>query len=614
MKGCLSYMNINNINVNKYPVSQVFDPDSKVVFEIPKYQREYTWGTREWESLYDDLIENDDGYFLGSIICINCATDSINAPKFEVVDGQQRLTTLSIFLSALYTTLNNNKELLDEEQQTDILQLKRKIVLKKTQSDIRVVPQIQNSNRDDYLGLLAQIGIIPNRQMPNHAGLRQIIKAYKYLLKRINNTLEETNDKVTAMFRILEKVNTSILVIIEVSNHADAYTLFESLNNRGVPLTSVDLIKNLLLARLDSKGEENIDYYFTRWTEILNNLGEEYSEQERFFRQNYNAFRKSLNLPFIKDDRQYPLGTIATRSTLLDIYEKLITKDPIGVLDELSENAAIYAGIVLNKTDGLTQAQRDSYQDLQRVQGAPSYLFLMYLVKNTVSLGIDSNDIVKICRLLVNFFIRRNLTDTPPTRDLNRIFMSYIEEIELNKYTGAKIYNNLRSALINISSSDKIFEEKLRGPVYDDNSSATRFILCMMAKRSMTLENEKDLWRKTNSNQYVWSIEHIFPQGSNIPDVWVDMIADGDYEQAKEYQTLYVHTLGNLTITGYNSTLSNKAFFEKKNRKDTNGNYIGYRNGLNLNDDVCDKDKWTVNIIKARTDRMVKEIMSMFAL
>ena len=260
--------------------------------------------------------------------------------------------------------------------------------------------------------------------MPNHAGLRRIIKAYKYLLKRINNTLEETNDKVTAMFRILEKVNTSILVIIEVSNHADAYTLFESLNNRGVPLTSVDLIKNLLLARLDSKGEENIDYYFTRWTEILNNLGEEYSEQERFFRQNYNAFRKSLNLPFIKDDRQYPLGTIATRSTLLDIYEKLITKDPIGVLDELSENAAIYAGIVLNKTDGLTQAQRDSYQDLQRVQGAPSYLFLMYLVKNTVSLGIDSNDIVKICRLLVNFFIRRNLTDTPPTRDLNRIFMS----------------------------------------------------------------------------------------------------------------------------------------------------------------------------------------------
>lgn len=271
-------MNINNINVNKYPVSQVFDPDSKVIFEIPKYQREYTWGTREWEALFDDLIENDDGYFLGSIICINSATDSINAPKFEVVDGQQRLTTLSLFLSALYTTLNSNKELLDEDQQADILQLKRKIVLKKTQSDIRVVPQVQGSNRDDYLGLLAKIGIIPKRPMPNFAGLRHIVKAYNYFLKRINATLEETDDKVAGMFRILDKVNAAIMVMIEVSNHADAYTLFESLNNRGTPLTSVDLIKNQLLARLDVSGEENLDYYFTRWTEILGNFGEEYSE------------------------------------------------------------------------------------------------------------------------------------------------------------------------------------------------------------------------------------------------------------------------------------------------------------------------------------------------
>jgi len=607
-------MNINNINVNKYPVSQVFDPDSKVIFEIPKYQREYTWGTREWEALFDDLIENDDGYFLGSIICINSATDSINAPKFEVVDGQQRLTTLSLFLSALYTTLNSNRELLDEDQQADILQLKRKIVLKKTQSDIRVVPQVQGSNRDDYLGLLAKIGIIPKRPMPNFAGLRRIVKAYNYFLKRINATLEETDDKVAGMFRILDKVNAAIMVMIEVSNHADAYTLFESLNNRGTPLTSVDLIKNLLLARLDVSGEENLDYYFTRWTEILGNLGEEYSEQERFFRQNYNAFRKSLNAPFVKGDRQYPLGTIATRSTMLDIYEKLITKDPVGALDELSENAAIYAGIILNKTDGLTPAQRDSYQDLLRVQGAPAYLLLMYLIKNSETLGLTEEDIVKICRLLVIFFVRRNLTDTPPTRDLTRMFMSYIEEIEQNEYTGDAIYDNLRSTLIKSSSSDEIFEEKLRGPVYDDNSGATRFILCMMAKRSMTVENEKDLWRKTNSNQYVWSIEHIFPQGANIPDEWVDMIAGGDREKAKEYQSLYVHTFGNLTITGYNSTLSNKAFAEKKERKDTNGQYIGYRNGLNLNDDVCDKDEWTVEIIKTRTDRMVKEIMAMFAL
>ena len=607
-------MNINNINVNKYPVSQVFDPDSKVIFEIPKYQREYTWGTREWEALFDDLVENDDGYFLGSIICINTATDSINAPKFEVVDGQQRLTTLSLFLAAMYMTLNAHKELLDEDQQADILQLKRKLVLKKTQADIRVVPQVQGSNRDDYLGLLAKIGIIPKRPLPNFAGLRRIVKGYNYFLKRISALLEGNEEIIAEIFKILDKVNSAILVMIEVSNHADAYTLFESLNNRGTPLTSVDLIKNLLLARLDVSGEENIDYYFSRWTEILDNLGEEYSDQERFFRQNYNAFRMSLNAPFYKGDRQYPLGTIATRSTMLDIYEKIITKDPVGALDMLSENAVIYAGIILNKTDGLTPQQIARYRDLQRVQGAPSYLLLIYLAKYQECLHISDDELVKICGLLVNFFVRRNITDMPPTRDLSRIFMTFIEEIEQSGYVGDEIYTNLRKKLIGISASDELFEEKLRGPVYEDNAGATRFILCMMAKRSMTVENEKDLWRKTASNQYVWSIEHIFPQGPNIPAEWVDMIAEGDYEKAKEYQSLYVHTFGNLTITGYNSTLSNKAFAEKRERKDANGQYIGYRNGLNLNDDVCDKDVWTVDIIKARTDRMVKEILSMFAL
>lgn len=92
------------------------------------------------------------------------------------------------------------------------------------------------------------------------------------------------------------------------------------------------------------------------------------------------------------------------------------------------------------------------------------------------------------------------------------------------------------------------------------------------------------------------------------------MIANGDKDKAKEYQALYVHTFGNLTITGYNSTLSNKSFKEKKERKDNNGAFIGYKNGLNLNADVCDKDEWTVDIIKDRTDKLVKQIFGMFKL
>ena len=606
-------MNINNINVNKYPVSQVFDPASKVVFEIPKYQREYTWGMREWEALFDDLTGNEEGYFLGSIICINASTDSINAPKFEVVDGQQRLTTLSLFLAALYKTLTDYKDELDDEQESDRLQLKRMLVLKKSQS-IRVVPQVQGANRDDYLGLLAGINIIPKRPVPNWAGLRRIHRAYYYFIKRINESLESEEEKIHALFKLLDKVNTAILVMIEVSNHSDAYTLFESLNNRGTPLTAVDLIKNLLLARLDAAGDESLDYYFTRWTDILTNLGEEYSEQERFFRQNYNAFRKYYNSPFYNGERQYPLGIIATRTTMLDIYEKMISKDPVKALDDLTENSEIYANILLNKTENLNTEQRDSYLDLQRVQGAPSYVLLLYLIKYQEELQLGATEIASVCKLLVSFFVRRNLTDAPPTRDLARMFMAFIEEIEESDYRGGAVYQYLRNKLIAYSATDEQFMKVLHGPVYEENSGATRFILCMMAQRSMTVENKKDLWAKTNNKNYVWSIEHIFPQGENIPDEWVAMIADGDRRKAKEYQAQYVHTFGNLTITGYNSTLSNKAFLDKRDRKNQNGQYIGYRNGLSLNDDVCSRDSWTIEVIQERTERMVKEIIEMFAL
>ena len=609
-------MNINNITVNKYALSQLLNPDTKFIFEIPKYQREYTWGLKQWEALFDDLTENEQGYFLGSIICINSTTDPILAPKFEVVDGQQRLTTFSLFLAALYDVLKTYKDNLDEDQQSDLNHFKKKLVLKNTTDGIRIVPQIQNNNRGDYLGLLSKLGIIPKRDIPKNAGNRRIEKAFNYFKERILNYIStnNTSEKVQNLFDIYEKVNAAIMVMIVVSSHSDAYTLFESLNDRGAPLSSVDLIKNLLLAKLDAEENSNINNYFDSWMLILSYLGEEYSNQERFFRQNYNAFRKALNKPFLKEDRQYPLGTIATRTTMLDIYEKIITNSPIKALNELSENAEIYGNIILNKTDNLSEQIIDSYLQLQRVQGAPSYMLMLYLKKKHEELEISEEDEIKICNLLVNFFIRRNLTDTPPTRDLTRLFMSFVDSIDTENYKGEEIYTKLREKLLSVSASDKLFESKLKGPVYEDNSGATRFILCALAEKHMTKETKQDLWKKSENNKYIWSIEHIFPQGENIPKCWVEMIADGDKDKAKELQAQYVHTFGNLTITGYNSSLGNKSFDDKKNRKDSNGNYIGYLNKLSLNEDVCDKDKWTIEIIQKRGQNLIKQILELFSL
>lgn len=618
-------MNITSIDPQKYQISQLLDSESKVVFEVPKYQREYTWNNKNWEELFDDLMENSEGYYLGSIICINTTKESINLPKYEVVDGQQRLITLSLFLAALYSTLTGKKKVddvdvdkyeLNDEQKADRLHLKRRLIVKNETSRIRVIPQIQNHNHDDYIGLLSEIKVVEDTYpMPKYAGARKICKAFAYFKKRIAEVISTTEDEIKALFDIIDRINSAIMVMIVVTNHTDAYTLFESLNDRGMPLTAVELIKNILLARLDASGTSNIDYAFNRWKDAVADLGDDYAVQERFFRQNYNAFRKLLNKPFLKDERQYPLGTIATKSNLLDIYEKIVTNDPAGFLQMVTENAKIYASIILNNTDNLSKELRESYEDLQRSQGAPSYLLLLYLVKNKESLLLPEEELIKICQLLTNFFVRRNITDTPPTRDLTNIFMSFIETIESDKCTGKTICEKLRATLVGCSSSDSLFEEKLRGPVYDENIGAVRFILCMIAKQGMTVETKKDLWeRYEKSKQYIWTIEHIFPQGQNIPQCWVDMIADGDVSKAKEYQAKYVHTFGNLTITGYNSTLGNKSFQEKKERRDSNKVPIGYLNGLNLNAEVCNKDKWTVEEIQARTDKLVKQILTMFKL
>lgn len=149
-----------------------------------------------------------------------------------------------------------------------------------------------------------------------------------------------------------------------------------------------------------------------------------------------------------------------------EIYEKLVNRDPQGFLDEITENSAIYAAITLNKADELSAELRECFLDLQRVQGAPAYLLLLALIKSRIALKIGDGDIVRITRLLVNFFVRRNLTDAPPTRDLTRLFMAYIEEIEQNGYRGAAVGGNLRLRLLNVSAADDFLAEKLHGPIY----------------------------------------------------------------------------------------------------------------------------------------------------
>lgn len=608
--------------VDQTTVADIFSINSDKVYRIPKYQREYTWGINDWDALFNDVIENDYGYFLGSYICVN--SGSLNGTVLEVIDGQQRFSTLSLLLTALYEKLSALEGQMELEDKTDLSNLRSELANKKqiltaagrkydyTQ---RLILQKQNMNDEDFSYILSEKGVISaKKSRPLNFGNRRIAKAYRHFIKLIEDEVEEIKtenpnaDDISALFSIKCKFEQAVLVGIEVDTNKDAYMLFESLNHRGVPLSALDLIKNTLIAQAATEAEADNSYEI--WKQILSNVGQDdYAVQERFFRQYYNAFREELNAPYKVPDKKYYLGYLATRTTLLDIYEKMIKSDYGTLLDDLLAKSQKYSLIVNNSDE--EYAYTPALQDLERISGAPSYILMLYIMSNQAELGLTDDHLNSIIKTLITFFVRRNVTDVPSTRKLTQLFIDIITEAKLLQ--GDDVVNVINDRLQAIAASDELFEEKLRGSIYYENPEATRFILCSIEAQHQTKEIYSDLWARDNSKKYIWTIEHIFPEGENIPDAWVDMIAGGDKSLAKQYRSDYVHTLGNLTITGYNQNLSNMAFEQKRDRKSKDKTKdVGYRNGLYLNQDVVNEDTWTIKKITDRTDSIVKTLLDMY--
>lgn len=589
-------------SVYNYPVSTLLDIESGVVYAIPRYQREYTWSRAQWDALFDDLLENEPNYFLGSIICINQSQDALSVQSLELVDGQQRMTTLSLFLAAIYQSFRVLPNL-GMEQQIELYNLKHKLVLKRKSDQPRLIPQVQNYNQQDYFAVLGKAGILDDVEQVQHAGNRRVLKAYRHFLWRIEQYLQGLSDPVASLQALLDKVNTATLVKIEVAGHSDAYTLFESLNNRGVPLTAIDLIKNKLLAVLEAKDSGSIDKHYNRWKKVIDALGDDYAVQERFFRQYYNAFK-----PDLKDIVSVP---VATKSNLMQVYEKLIAHDAESFLQAMIRLSAHYAQIVGYRAVPEQPKLSGLLLSLDRIQGAAAYLLLMVLFERKDTLELEQEHLEQVVHFLIAFFVRRNTTDLPPTRDLTRIFMDVAEKVLALK--GQAVVSLIQQRLTGESASDEQFEKSLKGPVYEDNKAVCRFVLCALEESRMTVETRVDLWA-LKGKQYVWTIEHIFPQGENIPDTWVQMIANGDAALAEQHRQTYAHCLGNLTISGYNSALGNKSFAEKQSRLDSQGRKVGYNNGLHLNQALVNETSWTVDKLKARTDLLVQEVLQKYPL
>ena len=484
-----------------YLISAILGIEEKVKYVVPKYQREYIWSKEHWEYLLNDLLESDEGHFLGSILCVDKGKDASGIRPLEIIDGQQRLATISLLYAAIYNRLLkvDKVDRNDEDFITERTNLKHRLIQKNARG-IKLELSYQNKNFEDYNFIICnELKLYDEVDPPLNAGNRQIYRTYRYFKDEL------TDFKYSKLLDLLKKVNQASVVKIEVKNYADAFDLFESLNNRGEPLSPIDLIKNKALSKFEEKKIKSIDDAFNEWRKLIDNLPD-YLAQERFLRQYYNAFR-------YKEKIKIKGSFKATRSTLIKIYEKLINQDVGFIFNELVEKSKTYKLFLEPKKDGENRRHYNGLVDLLHIGAAPSYTFLLYLFEEHKD---DAKLIEDSIHFMVKYFVRRNLTDFPGTRDLDKIFMNLIDKCEKNK-------NSLTSSFIieyltdteRFSNIEK-FKEKLEGDLYEDNAIVARFILCKIEEKCQTKEIFKDLWER-DKNRYLWTIEHIFPEGKNIP-------------------------------------------------------------------------------------------------
>lgn len=586
----------------------------QILFKIPDYQRPYVWRKENWETLFGDIIDNDSGYFVGAIICAhNDSASTDDYTVYEVVDGQQRLTTLSLFLAAIHEALDARKTDTDR-----LSQIKRSLRIETSNGKYRARLFPQNvGNVQDYFRILITAGIVKKDELDYSKLIgdkpdrrRLITKAYEYFKKSIaeyangdnGEYKDEPAQQVKSIIGILKKLNSARLVVITADSHASANTLFEALNNRGAPLTITDLIKNRLFAALKSDAAN----YKTRrhewdvliWDRVISLDGKEVSgvEQERFFRQSYNACRTTW-----EPKEKFPEGK---RANLFKCYEEMIKLDSTRVFEQIKECADIYPRI--QGREETSPPLTNAYRDLARINGATSYTLLLYLVRNGATLNLAAGDFEKIVRQLIKFFVRRSFTDYPPANRLDKIFIDFIDEIERENYIGAAICEKLTDWLKGYDDGER-FSASLRGNVYDPDGTneAIRFALIKLAEKHLGKESP-DFWAKIKHDKreiYNWTIEHVLPQ-EPTPE-WKKMLAD----DAAEAETLHadnVNKLGNLTLTAYNAQLGNKPFAEKLKY---------YKNSplaAGLNAYICKQTTWDAQQIQSRTQELIEEILDAF--
>ena len=546
-------------------------------FIVPIFQRNYSWQKSQYEQLWFDILraskfKEKQNHFIGSIVYIDMGTPAGRPQQLLLIDGQQRLTTISILLCAIKDYVQKFNL---ETKLINLAKIKNQSLYNSDEIDEDRYKLLLNvQDKETYIKLIDNTIFTVNKPATN------IIKCYEFFYERIEDFIKQYG-QIDEIYAGIFKLS---LVSISLDKDSDnPQMIFESMNSTGKDLSQTDLLRNYLL--MDLTPEKQTRLYKTYWKPMEELFGED------IYKNDVNKFDY-----FIRDflTLKSDTGHICKINNVYENFKRYYLDnncEKFAVLKDLFTYAKYYACIdLLQENDDELKLY---WQEFKKLDSHVVYPFLLKLYDDYSRQILIKEDFKKILQVVISYLWRRAICEIP-TNSLSKTFATLYQAVDKDDYVNSIIKAFVFKSSYKRFSSDYEVREKLQ------TKDIYHFRL-----RKYLLEALENYYHKEpiDLNTANYTIEHIMPQNIEHNLSWQQMLG----ENWQEVHSLYLHTLGNLTITGYNAEMSNKSFGEKVNGES------GFKHShLKLNESIVQCDVWNKKAIQRRTNILTDIILKIW--
>ncbi|WRF66926.1 DUF262 and DUF1524 domain-containing protein [Helicobacter pylori] len=494
-----------------------FEENQNNQFVIPIYQRLYSWKKERCEQLWDDIIKiggNDkmNGHFIGSILYAR--VDDTHSSPLLIIDSQQRLTTITLLFIALRNHLSEEVEILEKFSHKKV---ESYLINSDKDGDKKFRLILSESDKDTLLSLIDK-----NKRKPSEPSLK-IMENFKLF----EEWIRKNTDKLETIFKGLKKL--MIVWIALKKGKDDPQLIFESMNSKGIELTQTDLIRNYIV--METEVEKQEDFYNQYWRAM-----------EEDFKQNETLFNQ-----FVRHYLTIKTGKIPNEKRVYEAFKRYQQERGIEtevLLQDLQKYCGYFCQIVFKK-----EADKDLNKALSFLVDLEMdviYPLLLELYSDYSDGVLSKQDFIPIIALIESYICRRAVCGLG-TNSLNKVFPFVTKKINKDRYLESiKVHFGYLTEKQRFPNNDEFKEHFITIDFYN------------FQKREYFLERLENFERKERVYAHEYTTEHIMPQ--TLKEEW-------ERDLGENFQAIhdkYLHTIGNLTLTGYNKEYNNKPFKEKR--------------------------------------------------